>query len=547
MVRKKIYLYYWVFAVIALISAIVVHYGVSKIIENNNIDRQARLEKANEVAATELDVLLLNYVTLLSGIKSFIEVEERIPSKEQLRAFVDFQLEDLEMDPPFSLTLVDTNHVIVYDLVFYNKNNIVFEGKSMQSIIGKLGVRRMDSLMRSRSFYASNPTNLLEGEVGLPLGFGVLDKNGQSKGYVTSVALFKPTVERVYDIIDKDKYVLSFKSGNGNYFDRTRSHNRQKIYANQEDPEYFKNFDISEEDYLYSEVPFYNNTFTIGTAYKSKNSKSQSALLLVLSSLWYLVLLGFMLLVISRFYIYRRKNDKIAMQKKQLTELVASKNKFFNIIAHDLRSPLSSVISFLDILKSEGIDSDTNKKIVNALGDSSKNSLALLDNLLKWSRLQTGKINYTPESIDLVKITLDQIKVQQQAANNKKLKIELNSSYGGKLIGDKNLIANVIKNLISNAIKFSYEGDIIDLEISKKGKKVFFSIEDNGIGIPKKILSNIFDLTIITTQPGTNQEKGTGLGLILSKEFVEMHKGKLEIESNPSRGTIVSFYIPIDQ
>lgn len=546
MARKKIYIYYWVFVVIALISAIAVYYGVNKILENNKIERAARLQKANEVAATELDVVLLNYVTLLSGIKSFIEIEQQIPSKEQLKSFIDFQLEDLEVDAPFSITYVDTNQIIVYDLVFYEQKSIVFEGKPMQSIIGKLGVHRMDSLMRSRSFYSSNPTNLLEGEVGLPLGFGVLDKDGNSKGYVTSVALFKPIVEGVYDIIDKDEYVLSFQSGNGNYFDRTRSYNNQKIYAKDQDPEYFKNFDIPEEDFVYSTVSFYNNTFTVGTAFKTQESKSQNILLSLLSVLWYLALLGFMLLVITRFYIYRRKNDKIAMQKKQLTELVASKNKFFNIIAHDLRSPLSSVVNFLDLLKSEGTDSETNKKIVDALGDSSKNSLTLLDNLLKWSKLQTGKLNFTPEAIDIAKITKDQIKVQQQEARDKNLRIEFNSSYSGKITGDKNLIANVIKNLISNAIKYSYEGDVIDIEISQKDKKIFFSIEDNGAGIPEKNLSNLFEITVVTKQDGTRQEKGSGLGLILSKEFVEMHKGQLDVESHPSKGTIVTFSIPIE-
>lgn len=544
MARKKIYLYYWVFIVIALISAIAVYSGVSKILSNEKIERKARLQKANEVAATELDGVLLNYVTLLSGIKSYIEVEQQVPSKEQIRGFIDFQLEDLEIDSPFSLTYVDTNHIIVYDLVFHETDDITIEGKTMRSIIGKTGVRRMDSLMRSNSFYASNPTNLLEGEVGLPLGFGVLDNNGEPKGYVTSVALFKPIVDRVYNIIDKDEYVLSFTSGNNNHFDRTRSYNKQKVYAKNEDPEYFKNFNVPEEDYVYSKVSFYNNTFTVGTALKKK--ESQSAFIWVLSSLWYLALLGFMLFIITRFYIYKRKNTIIATQKQQLIELVATKNKFFNIVAHDLRSPLASVLSFLDILRTEGTSTETNKKILEALGDSSKNSLTLLDNLLKWSKIQTGKIQFHKEAIDLFKIASDQIRVQHQEATIKKLRVDLECSFKEKVPGDKNLIANVIRNLLSNAIKYSYEEGVIVVEISKKNNEVSVSIEDNGVGIPKEYLTKLFDVTEVTTQKGTKNEKGSGLGLVLSKQFIEMHGGKLQIESRESKGTLVTFTLPLE-
>lgn len=543
MSKKNPKFYYLIFIVLAIISAGVVGYGSNRIVKEEKAIRNLRLERANRVAASELKQSLNTYATLLTGIKSYLEIKDSIPTKNDLKKFLSYQLKDLEMDPPFSLTLVDTNHIITYDLVFSELESPSLKGKAMRSIIGSTGVKTMGEVMRQEEFHASNPTNLLEGEVGLPLGFGILDKNLNSKGYLTSVALFEPIVERVYQIIDKETFALSFKSDNGNYFDRTRSHNKQKKYALHEDPEYFMNFDINPEEYVYSTVSFYNKEFAIGTAYKSPYR--YNAWMFVSSLLWYLAILGFMLFLLTRFYIYKRKNNTIAAQKRQLTELVATKNKFFNIIAHDLRSPLSSVANFLDILRTEGTDGKTNKKIIEALSDSSKNSLTLLDNLLKWSKVQTGNIKYAPQDINLVKIATDQIRVQQHVAAAKKVKINLECSFNGVVQGDKNLIANVIRNLLSNAIKYSYEGDVITVEISKQGHQVSVSVEDNGVGIPQEYLHKLFDVTQVTTQKGTNNEKGSGLGLVLSKQFIEMHGGTLEIESHPTKGTVVSFSLPV--
>lgn len=545
MAQTRPKLYYIIFFVLAIATGLFVYWASSKIIREEKSSRQFRLERANTIAATELNEALHNYATLFSGAKSFVEINDSIPTKRDLRNFIDHQLKDLKMDPPFSITYVDTNHVIVYDIVFNGVEEVYLKGTSMKTIIGSVGIRRMDSLMRKQDFYASNPTNLLEGEVGLPLGFGVLDKDGNSKGYITSVALFAPIVDHVYQIIDKDKFVLSFQSGNGNYFDRSRSYNRQKVYTTKQDPEYFKNFDIAPEEYVYSEVPFYNNNFSIGTAYKTPYT--YSAWRFITSLLWYVALLGFMLFILTRFYIYKRKNKIIAAQKEQLTQLVATKNKFFTIIAHDLRNPLTSVVNFLDILKSEGATGSTNKKIVDALGDSSKNSLTLLDNLLKWSKVQTGNIRYNPKDIDLVKLATDQIKVQKHTADLKKLRVDLECSFSDKVKGDKNLIANVIRNLLSNAIKFSYPDSVIVVEISRQDDYVSLSVEDNGIGIPSNHLKKLFDVTEVTTQRGTDNEKGSGLGLVLCKQFIEMHGGKLHIDSQKGEGTIASITLPLEQ
>ena len=268
MLKRRPKLYFIIFFVLAIVTAIVVFYGASRIINEEKGARELKLERANRIAAEELRESLTTYATLLSGIKSYVEATGTIPDKEALKDFLNYQLGDLEMDPPFSITFVDTSHIIVYNQVFGQKEEFLLSGSPMEPLIGKLGIAKMNSLMRKESFYASNPTNLLEGEVGLPLGFGILDEEGNSKGYMTSVASFAPIVDRVYHIVDKEIYVLSFQSGNGNYFDRTRSYNNQKVYTTEQDTEFFKNFEIPPEEFVYSELTFYNNTFTIGTAFK---------------------------------------------------------------------------------------------------------------------------------------------------------------------------------------------------------------------------------------------------------------------------------------
>ena len=535
--------YYIIFIVLALVSAVVVYWATSRIVQQEENAHAQRLERVNREAATVLKESLDAYATLLTGIKTYIELQNTIPEKKSLQNFLEDQLEDLTIEPPFSVSYIDTNHIFQFDFTMQTTIPVDLEGASMEEIIGKTGVERMSSLMTKNEFYASNPTNLLEGRVGLPLGFGVLNDQGESMGYISSVTEFAPVVERVYSNIDKEEFVFKFQSANGNYFDRTRSYNQQKVYAARQDPEYFKNFNISEQDFVSSVIPFYNKEFTVSTAYK--NPIKNGLTLFVTSFIWYLAILGFMLFLISQYYIYEKKNKIIDGQRQQLSELVGTKNKFFSIIAHDLRSPLSSVINFLDILKDEDFNNDQTKAIIDSLENSSRSSISLLDNLLKWSKVQTGQITYNPAQLDILSIVKDQVKIQNQLLMDKGLNVRVESSFKGKVLGDKNMIATVIRNLLSNAIKFSHDNDIIDVELSTMDGDFSFSIEDNGVGLSPDYRKKLLDVTQMATQEGTHNERGSGLGLILCDQFMKLHKGTLNIESLINKGTIVTFTLPL--
>lgn len=535
--------YYIVFTAMAICSAFLVYWATSRIVAEEKEARTLRLENTNRKAASELQDALNNYVTLISGLRAETKYSDNFPTEEELFQFIKYQISDLSIDDSFVVSFVDTNHVFKYSFTKDEINPNGMVGKRMQDIVGDKGVRNLNSMMEKDAFYAFDPFNLVEGRVGLPLGFGVIDSTGRSRGYFSIVTDFKPIIDRVYDNTDLNEYVFKFSTSSGLTFDRERVYDGNKINNPEIDPEFHANFDVENTAYRTTTIPFYNKSFNVGTAYKEPYAYSVS--LFITSAVWYLASIGFMLFVISQLYVYKRKNKVIAAQKQQLSELVATKNKFFSIIAHDLRSPLSSVINFLDVLKGEEFQNKQTNQIFSQLEDSSKNSITLLDNLLKWSKIQTGQITFKPEELDVLSITKDQIKVQQHLLDEKSLKVRLESSYRGKVVGDRNMIATVIRNVLSNAIKFSHKQGIIVIELSSVGNDFSFSIEDSGIGIPKAYMEKLLDVTAITNQVGTNNEKGSGLGLILCDQFVRAHKGKLDIESQSEKGTIVSFVLPV--
>lgn len=535
--------YYLIFAALAISSAFLVFWATNRIVDEEKEARDLRLENTNRKAASELQDALNNYVTLISGIRAETKFSKDFPSQKDLFEYIKYQVSDLNIDDSFVVSFIDTNHVFKYSFTKDQINPDGMVGVQMSDIVGQKGIRNLKSMMVKDAFYTFDPFNLVEGRVGLPLGFGVLDSTRNCQGYFSIVTDFKPIINRVYNNTNLEEYVFKFSTSDGLIFDRDRVYDGNKINNKEVDPEYYANFDVADDAYKTSVVPFYNKSFHIGTAYKKPYSSSAS--LLISSALWYLAIISFMLFIISQLYLYKRKNKLIAAQKQQLSDLVATKNKFFSIIAHDLRSPLSSVINFLDVLKQEDFQNKQTNKVFSQLEDSSKNSISLLDNLLKWSKVQTGQITFNPEDLDILAITKDQIKVQQLLLDEKGLKVRLESSFNGSIYGDRNMIGTIIRNVLSNAIKFSYKQGIIIIELSKVGESFSFTIEDNGIGIPNKFIEKIMDVTTVTSQLGTSNEKGSGLGLILCDQFIKAHNGRLDIESEVEKGTIVSILLPL--
>ncbi len=257
---------------------------------------------------------------------------------------------------------------------------------------------------------------------------------------------------------------------------------------------------------------------------------------------------GVNIIGVSRNIECRKKNEKLLEEKTlQLIELNSTKDKFFSIIAHDLRNPLGSFKQMLDVIINNfsELSDDEKIKFITMMKDSSNNLYKLLDNLLTWSRIQRGTICFEPMKYDISAIIKDCVRILNTNALLKK--INLTSEFNNELIAqiDVNMISTVILNMVSNAIKFTNEnGNIQVIGIDNYDDTITVLVKDDGIGISPSKLENLFRIDVNNSTEGTSNEKGTGLGLILCKEFVEKHNGTIRVESNINSGTTFYFTLP---
>jgi len=265
-----------------------------------------------------------------------------------------------------------------------------------------------------------------------------------------------------------------------------------------------------------------------------------------------IILIAFILLTFVMIWIrllrkqIKKKTKKIASKNQELQKLNAEKDKFFSIIAHDLRSPFQSIIGFSDLLviQANKIDIENIKEYSKIIKTSSNRAMDLLTNLMEWSRSQTGRMNFNPKYFEINDAIKKTVYLFSDIAAQKSIKIEMDLLPNTTVYADKEMISTVLRNLISNAIKFTPKGGKIKVFNKVKQNKVEISIQDSGVGLPKSALENLFNMDANNSTPGTHKEQGTGLGLILCKEFIEKHKESIWVESEPGKGAVFYFTLP---
>ncbi|MBP7653474.1 PAS domain-containing sensor histidine kinase [Candidatus Dependentiae bacterium] len=240
-------------------------------------------------------------------------------------------------------------------------------------------------------------------------------------------------------------------------------------------------------------------------------------------------------------------NQKLTLANKKLMELNSQKDKFFSIIAHDLKTPFTSVLGFIEILidSNESVSSENSKKYMTLVHKSATKLYSLLENLLMWSRIQKGEIPFNPQKTDLSVILKTTTELFNETAIKKEISIVNKISGSIFIFADEQMLNTIFRNLISNAIKFSYRGGKIEIDIKESGKKVTISVKDQGTGISEIIKENLFRIDQKSYQSGTENEGSTGLGLILCKEFIEKNMGELSISSKLGAGTEIIINFPI--
>lgn len=247
--------------------------------------------------------------------------------------------------------------------------------------------------------------------------------------------------------------------------------------------------------------------------------------------------------------ISQRKHAEVLLKEResQLSRLNATKDKLFSIIAHDLRSPFNSIIGFAELLKKHTKDTATEETImyIEHIHSSAKQTLILLENLLIWAKTQTGQIPFNPIAINLSMMIRYALDVSRPAANLKNITLLYREADEIEVIADMNMLNTVLRNLISNAIKFTHENGSIIISTNRGEDQVELRIADNGIGMSPEVLKGLFCIDTTKATSGTANEKGTGLGLVLCKELIEKQGGVIVASSETGKGSVFTITLPI--
>jgi len=244
----------------------------------------------------------------------------------------------------------------------------------------------------------------------------------------------------------------------------------------------------------------------------------------------------------------KKAEQALKQSEMQLTELNATKDKLFSIMGHDLRAPLNNILGLSELLIERVRKSDTEKSVeyLEIIKVSVKNTLALLDNLLNWAKSQTGEINYKPEKIDLSTTIRQVIELLDPIARTKNISLSQIASEGIEIYTDERMLKTILRNLISNAIKFTKSGGSIIVSVVTEKNQVQFSVSDNGLGINAEVSKKLFKVSANTSSLGTANEKGSGLGLALCKEFVKKLGGDIWLKSKEGDGSDFRFTLPLN-
>lgn len=241
-----------------------------------------------------------------------------------------------------------------------------------------------------------------------------------------------------------------------------------------------------------------------------------------------------------------KTNKKLAHSENNLKELNATKDKFFSIIAHDLKNPFQALLGFSEIIytRAHDLTPEELEEYAKAINDASQNLFNLLGNLLQWSRTQLDTTTIEPEIINLENLIQEVITTMSMAANEKNLNIQSTVKHDLEVLADRNALMSIMRNLLSNAIKFTYPKGSISIEANSENGQVKIRVTDSGKGIAKEDLCKLFKIDSNFSTKGTANEQGTGLGLILSKELIKKSGGDIWAESEEDSGSTFTFTLP---
>ncbi|MGO9307713.1 MAG: MASE3 domain-containing protein [Spirochaetia bacterium] len=241
-----------------------------------------------------------------------------------------------------------------------------------------------------------------------------------------------------------------------------------------------------------------------------------------------------------------RAKVRLEANEMELRKANLSKDKFFSILAHDLRNPIGGLVSISELLarRFDELEPSKVRDLCALLHDGALQSAELLECILQWARAQTGRLEVRPTCIRIGELCEGIMELQSSAAASKEIRIASQVSLDAAAYADENMVATVLRNLVSNAVKFTPRGGQVVLSAEKEGDWQLVSVSDTGVGMSREELEKLFRIDVHFSCPGTESEKGNGMGLILCKELVELNRGGISVVSEPMRGSTFSFRLP---
>jgi len=290
-------------------------------------------------------------------------------------------------------------------------------------------------------------------------------------------------------------------------------------------------------------------SFILYSSLISGNEHHQSQIPNIFTNMSLGVLTGYTLERVRRTAFLRNEkilsqNNVIRTKNNSLKNLISTKNKLISILSHDLRSPINSLKSLLEMMSSGDVTREEFEIYVKQITSRIELTENLIENLLLWAKAQVSGAYIKPFPFSLLELTSKNLELFKENANRKGIQLTISNEKDVVVYAHQESINMVIRNLLSNSLKFTPEGGRVVIDFKENGKYVEFHITDSGVGIPKSNLNKIFEYENFTTL-GTNNEKGSGIGLAICRDFIVKNKGKIWVESVPDEGTTFKFKIPL--
>lgn len=548
---------HWLFLAIFLLLGAVFIYFLNENFEQNEREAlQLKLINEHNRSIDTFTNSVDKFAGLVSGMRSFMNLSPELPTAPEFQRFVKNQFNDINLQDSFVISFIDTSHIFrqsfTQDVI--NPANLV--GTSVGSLRSEKKVARLTSLMKQDSLRVFSPINLVEGWVGLPINFRV-HREGRTVGYVAPLLDFKSIVQEIYNDQEADQFVFHFSTHEGHDFDRERIYDGTKVYNNNVDGQYHKNFDVNPASFLYTTVSYYGFDIRIGTALKDDGMTDTSFSRVLL--FWYLTFTVFGFIVVWQVHRFRKLNSRLVKinakmkrrrleigdKNRELRQLTTTQKKFFSIIGHDVKQPLNAIQGLLHLLQEEEVYDPELQSIINHLTKSTGTTVSLLDNLLRWAMSQTGDLKFMPSKVEINKLLLEVSDTLGHQASEKHLELIHQLSEGISYRGDKDMLSTIFRNLLANAIKFSNPGGKIYIQSKITKDAVTIKVRDNGIGMTEEEVNSLFQLDKQISTVGTFGETGTGLGLILCYDFAKKHRGHISVESELHKGTEFTLVLPL--